>query len=56
MHLGGEDFDNVLVEHCINEFKEQTGHDISKNQKAIRRLKSECEKMKKIYLHKMKLL
>jgi L1 cell adhesion molecule like protein len=47
MHLGGEDFDNVLVEHCINEFKEQTGHDISKNQKAIRRLKSECEKMKK---------
>ena len=47
MHLGGEDFDNILVQHCINEFKENTGHDISKNQKAIRRLKSECEKIKK---------
>ena len=47
MHLGGEDFDNALVEHCIKEFKEETGKDISKNQKAIRRLKSECEKIKK---------
>ena len=47
MHLGGEDFDNALVEHCIKEFKEETGKDISTNQKAIRRLKSECEKIKK---------
>ena len=27
MHLGGEDFDNKLVEYCIKEFKEQTGVD-----------------------------
>lgn len=24
-HLGGNDFDNVLIEHCIEEFKKQTG-------------------------------
>ena len=29
MHLGGEDFDNRLIEHCLQEFKTQTGIDIS---------------------------
>lgn len=28
-HLGGSDFDNILVQHCINEFKKQTSVDIS---------------------------
>ena len=48
-HLGGQDFDNRLVEYCIKEFKDQTGYDISNNQKAIRRLKLVCERTK-IYL------
>ena len=48
-HLGGQDFDNRLVEYCIKEFKDQTSIDVSKNQKAIRRLKLVCERAK-IYL------
>ena len=46
-HLGGEDIDNLLVEYCIKNFKEETGIDISKDKKALRRLKNECEKHKK---------
>ena len=42
-HLGGEDIDNRLVNYCINEFKVETGIDISNNKKAIRRLKVYCE-------------
>ena len=45
-HLGGEDFDNRLLQFCIEEFKKQTGIDISYNQKAIIRLKILCEKSK----------
>ena len=44
-HLGGEDFDNIL-QHCINEFKDQSHIDIANNQKALRRLKILCEKAK----------
>ena len=47
-HLGGEDFDNKIMEYCIEEFKSETGVDISRNQKAIRRLKKHCEDAKKI--------
>ena len=47
-HLGGEDFDNKIMEYCIEEFKNETGVDISRNQKAIRRLKKHCEDAKKI--------
>ena len=46
-HLGGEDFDNRLVEYCVKKFKEKTGIDIAGNQKAKRRLKLECEKLKR---------
>ena len=46
-HLGGEDFDNRIMEYCIKEFKTNTGIDISGNQKAIRRLKKYCEEAKK---------
>ncbi len=46
-HLGGEDFDNKLVEYCVNKFKEKTGINIAGNQKAKRRLKLECEKLKR---------
>ena len=45
-HLGGTDIDNLLVKHCINEFKEENGLDITLNKKALRRLKVECEKVK----------
>ncbi len=46
-HLGGEDFDNLLVQFCMKEFKNQTEIDIRGNQKALRRLKLACEKAKK---------
>ena len=45
-HLGGEDFDNKIMEYCIEEFKNETGVDISKNEKAKRRLKNSCEEAK----------
>ena len=47
MHLGGQDFDNEIINFCINEFKEQSGIDINDNIKAKCRLKVECEKAKK---------
>lgn len=46
-HLGGKDFDNRLVEHFIQEFKRQTGKDITGNQKAIRKLRNACEPAKR---------
>ena len=45
-HLGGNDLDNELMKYCINEFKNETGIDISNNKKAIRRLKYVCESKK----------
>ena len=39
-HLGGEDFDNKLVDFCMNDFKKKTGNDISKNPRALRRLRT----------------
>jgi len=47
-HLGGEDFDNVLVDYCITLFKKQTGIDIKDNARAMRRLRTQCEKTKRI--------
>merc|ERR1712057_139300 len=47
-HLGGEDFDNVLVDYCMSQFKKQTGHDIRANARAMRRLRTQCEKTKRI--------
>jgi heat shock protein 1/8 len=38
-HLGGEDFDNRMVEFCKSEFETMIGRDISGNKKGIRRLK-----------------
>jgi len=38
-HLGGEDFDNRMVEYCIDDFKKKTGENISNNPKAVRRLR-----------------
>ena len=47
-HLGGEDFDHKLVEFCMAEFKKKTKLDISKNPRALRRLRTQCEKAKRI--------
>ncbi|CAF0894056.1 unnamed protein product [Rotaria sp. Silwood1] len=46
-HLGGEDFDNRLVQHFVEEFRRKHGKDISKNPKAVRRLRSACERAKR---------
>ena len=46
-HLGGEDFDNQIMDICIQKFLEETGTDISNNQKALRKLKLYCEKAKR---------
>jgi len=46
-HLGGEDFDNRLVNHFIEEFKRKYKHDITKNQRAVRRLRTACERAKR---------
>jgi len=46
-HLGGEDFDNRMVNHFMEEFKRKYKHDISKNQRAVRRLRTACERAKR---------
>merc|ERR1711963_605052 len=46
-HLGGEDFDNVLVDYCLTMFKRNTGIDTTNN-RALRRLRTQCEKAKRI--------
>jgi len=46
-HLGGEDFDNNLVDFCMKEFKKQTKLDISDDMRALRRLRTQCEKAKR---------
>jgi len=46
-HLGGEDFDNILTEHCIKEFKKEHQVDLSGNNRALKRLKVHCELAKR---------
>jgi len=46
-HLGGEDFDNRMVDHFINEFKRKHKKDISGNKRALRRLRTACERAKR---------
>ncbi|KAI3762276.1 hypothetical protein L1987_52701 [Smallanthus sonchifolius] len=46
-HLGGEDFDKVMVDHCVLEFNKRHLKDISKNARAMGRLKVACEKAKR---------
>jgi len=46
-HLGGEDFDNRIVDFCIQDFKRKNrGTDMSTNQRALRRLRTQCERAK----------
>jgi heat shock protein 1/8 len=46
-HLGGEDFDNLLVTYASEEFKKKTKVDISNNLRALRRLRTMCERAKR---------
>jgi heat shock protein 1/8 len=46
-HLGGEDFDNRLVSWCVQEFKRKTKKDPSGNNRALRRLRTACERAKR---------
>jgi len=46
-HLGGEDFDNRLLSHCIAEFRRKFKSDPSGNQRALRRLRTHCERAKR---------
>jgi len=46
-HLGGEDFDQRLIQHFLGRFKESTGEDMSKDKKAIQKLRREVEKAKR---------
>lgn len=45
-HLGGEDFDVVLVEYILNEFKKETGVDLKGDRMAIQRVREAAEKAK----------
>ncbi|CEO96729.1 Heat shock 70 kDa protein [Plasmodiophora brassicae] len=46
-HLGGEDFDNRLVQHFAEEFKRKHKKDITGNNRALRRLRTQCERAKR---------
>ena len=46
-HLGGEDFDQRLMNHFVQEFKRKNKKDISGNPRALRRLRTACERAKR---------
>lgn len=45
--LGGDDFDEVIIKHMVDEFKKENGIDLSKDKMAVQRLKDAAEKAKK---------
>ncbi|OXM15576.1 molecular chaperone DnaK [Paenibacillus herberti] len=45
--LGGDDFDQVIIDHIVSEFKKEHGSDLSKDKAAVQRLKDAAEKAKK---------
>ena len=46
-HLGGEDFDNRMVNHFVQEFKRKYKKDMSQNKRSVRRLRTACERAKR---------
>lgn len=46
-HLGGDDFDNKIIDHMVAEFKKENGIDLSQDKMALQRLKDAAEKAKK---------
>lgn len=47
-HLGGEDFDNELVQFCVQDFKRRYKKDVTQSQRALKRLKTACEQAKRV--------
>lgn len=47
-HFGGEDFDNRMVEYCAEDFYRKTGVEVISNPRALRRLRTACERAKRI--------
>lgn len=47
--LGGDDFDQVIIDHLVAEFKKDQGIDLSKDKSAVQRLKDAAEKAKKSF-------
>ncbi len=45
-HLGGDDFDNVIIHYLLDEFKKENGIDLAKDKMALQRLKDAAEKAK----------
>jgi molecular chaperone DnaK len=45
-HLGGDDFDQVIIDWMVNEFKDENGVDLSKDPMALQRLRESAEKAK----------
>src|SRR5947207_4486845 len=50
-HLGGDDFDQVLIDHLAEEFKKENGVDVRKDPMAMQRLKAAAEQAKKDLSH-----
>lgn len=46
-HLGGEDFDNRIIDHVLKQFKKSTGLDASKDKRALQKLRLEVERAKR---------
>merc|ERR1719210_2767190 len=46
-HLGGEDFDNILVDHCVTAFTRKNKKDLAGNARSMRRLRTQCESAKR---------
>ena len=46
-HLGGEDFDTLLVEHCLTDIRRKFKEDIKDNTRSVRRLRTACERAKR---------
>ena len=46
-HLGGDDFDQCIMDYLVSEFKKETGIDLSKDKMAMQRVKDAAEKAKK---------
>ena len=46
-HLGGEDFDSRMVDYCVTDFKRKFKKDITGNKRAMRRLRTACERTKR---------
>jgi len=46
-HLGGEDFDNLLVDYCVSEFNKKGKGDVKSSPRGLRRLRTACEKAKR---------